>query len=178
MDLGITTGIDLWVTLQLLGRVMDDYLTESPLSGGDVCLYSILHNHGPATPGELADWTGLQKSTLSSKLKALEQREHGVRQPHPEDARSSHISLTETGRVALHTALENLTAPLSALGNPIGGTEKPATVIRALEDRLRATRQTPPRPRPTIDSSETPLTADEQAELDRFREWLIARRSS
>ncbi len=49
-------------------------------------------NHRPGvTPGEVARFTGLQRSNLSSALRSLERRDLIRRRPDPGDARSVHL---------------------------------------------------------------------------------------
>lgn len=59
-------------------------------------------NHRPGvTPGEVARFTGLQRSNLSSALRSLERRDLIRRRPDPGDARSVHLFPTRRATAGL-----------------------------------------------------------------------------
>ncbi|PWJ54161.1 DNA-binding transcriptional regulator, MarR family [Quadrisphaera granulorum] len=62
----------------------------------DLSVLDVLHAHGPATPTELADRTGITTTTLASTLQRLQRGGHVHRSSHPSDGRSSLITITSS----------------------------------------------------------------------------------
>ncbi|GAA2010072.1 hypothetical protein GCM10009818_22690 [Nakamurella flavida] len=76
-------------------------LTSGPgagLSSTDVWLLSAVHDHGPLRMRDLAAWQGVDKSTVSTQIRRLEQRDLITRAPDPTDGRATLLSVTATGR--------------------------------------------------------------------------------
>jgi DNA-binding MarR family transcriptional regulator len=65
---------------------------------------SILDELGPSTVTALAEADRTSQPTTTATVNALVERGWGVRTPHPDDARSSVVDLTEAGRDQLTTA--------------------------------------------------------------------------
>lgn len=80
-------------TSQLLAQCFDG----APLTTEEFAVYSALRLMQPATPSSLAETLGMKPPTLSNHLRRMESRGHLRRREHPEDGRSSLVSLTKVG---------------------------------------------------------------------------------
>ena len=151
---------DVWLIMHSMTTLVDDALEPSDLSGDDFGLYSLLRRFGPATPTQIARWTGMKPTTVSFALKRLVQRGHATQLPHPTDGRSYLVGLNEAG-IAAHGAAGRLF--LEAMG-------KLSAELGADHGEERARRcsaSTPPSgpcwrstPAPTTSASTTPPPLD------------------
>ncbi|MGV0715318.1 MarR family transcriptional regulator [Mycolicibacterium sp. XJ662] len=76
----------------LLGRAGQD------LSPIDVDLLRAISANGPVRISDLAQWQGVDKSTMSSQVRRLEQRDLIRRRPDPVDQRAVLLTVTAKGR--------------------------------------------------------------------------------
>ncbi len=100
-----------------------------------------IDRHPGVTPSEVARATGLQRSNLSTALRALERRGFVQRRADPDDARG--VNLFPTKRAADNLArLRNQWAHRlsSALGGQLGQVEETAGLLDRLEAALVAER--------------------------------------
>lgn len=82
-------------------------LTAGPMAGlspTDVWLLSAVHDHGPLRMRDLAAWQGVDKSTVSTQIRRLEERELIRRSPDPTDGRATLLTATAAGH-ELHAGL-------------------------------------------------------------------------
>jgi len=68
------------------------------LSGNDVHLLRTVAARGPVRASDLAAWQGVDKSTISTQVRRLEERDLVVRRPDPADRRAVLFSATPRGR--------------------------------------------------------------------------------
>ncbi|WP_214401117.1 MarR family winged helix-turn-helix transcriptional regulator [Pseudonocardia lacus] len=68
------------------------------LSVNDVHLLRAVVANGPVRVSDLADWQGVDKSTISTQVRRLEERELVARRPDPVDRRAVLLSATARGR--------------------------------------------------------------------------------
>jgi DNA-binding MarR family transcriptional regulator len=68
------------------------------LSATDVWLLRYLHEAGASRPGDLAAFQGVDKSTVTSQLRRLEDRKLVRRTADPSDRRAALVGLTALGR--------------------------------------------------------------------------------
>jgi DNA-binding MarR family transcriptional regulator len=85
---------------------------DSPAS---LRLLSQLDELGPSTVTDLAKADRTTQPTVSAALRALEESGHVSREAHPDDARSTLVSLTDEGRAALGRARGRYGEVLDAL---------------------------------------------------------------
>ena len=68
------------------------------LSANDVHLLRTVIAQGPVRASDLAGWQGVDKSTISTQVRRLEERDLVVRRPDPADRRAVLFSATTRGR--------------------------------------------------------------------------------
>ena len=92
--------MDTWLIANLTSGLLDDALQLSGMNGDDFALYSLLNAHGPASPTQIARWTGMRPTTVSAALKRLANRGHSTRHKTDADRRSYQVDLSGEGRAA------------------------------------------------------------------------------
>src|SRR5918993_4711862 len=91
---------DVWLVSRATTALLDEALRGSGLDSDEFAIYSVLASTEHMTPTELARWMSAPPTTVSSYVKRLEQRDHIVKTPNPDDGRSYRLSLTPAGRSA------------------------------------------------------------------------------
>src|SRR4051794_31378717 len=124
--------MDTWFIANLTNGLLDDALQLSGMSGDDFALYSLLNAYGPATPSQIARWTGMRATTVSAALKRLAARGHTVRASNADDRRSYTVGLNGAGRSAHRETAAVFWS----------GTRKLAEVLGSREGELRQQLQT------------------------------------
>ena len=79
---------------QQVRSVLDLTFVDAPLRPDEFAVYSALRLIGATTPAQLADELGMGRSTLSNRLRKMEDQGHLLRRRHPDDGRSSVIELS------------------------------------------------------------------------------------
>ena len=103
---------DVWLLMHLVSGLLDDALEGTGLSGDDFGLYSLLRVFGPATPTQIARWTGMRATTVSAALRRMAARGHSRTEPNPDDRRSYLVALSPAGARAHLAAAEPFLAAL------------------------------------------------------------------
>lgn len=85
-----------------------------PLDPSGVFLLDMLRRCGAARPADLAARTGLDQSTISRKLRSLDQQGYLQRTPDPTDGRAWMVAVTDTGLRLLRESLDARSAALTA----------------------------------------------------------------
>jgi DNA-binding MarR family transcriptional regulator len=138
---------DVWLLMHLASGMLDDALEGSDLSSDDFGLYSLLRVFGPATPTQIARWTGMRPTTVSAALRRMSGRGHSEQQPNPADGRSYLVALNTAGSAdhlrAAGPFLEVM-AQVSAALQPDEDAER--IVLQRLDSAMRATTGLDPRP--------------------------------
>jgi DNA-binding MarR family transcriptional regulator len=111
---------DVWLIMHSMTTLVDDALDSSELSGDDFGLYSLLRRFGPATPTQIARWTGMKPTTVSFAIKRLTQRRHATQMPHPSDGRSYLVGLNDTGVAAHRSAARLFLGAMEKLSAELG----------------------------------------------------------
>jgi len=93
----ISLLFDLFVTSNRIRRLVEVVLQDAPLRGEEYAMYSLLFDHGPLTATEMRRALAMPLSTLLDHLRAMEDRGHLRRRPHPRDGRAQQLSLTLEG---------------------------------------------------------------------------------
>ena len=85
--------------------------TGRELSPTDTWLLGAVVEHGPMRASDLAEWQGVDKSTVTPQLRRLEERDLVVRSPDETDRRAALLTGTERG----HRVLEEISAAGAAV---------------------------------------------------------------
>ena len=106
-----------------------------PVTASGSSLLRTIARHGPIAPGDLAGRIGLDQSTVSRQVRALEDVGLVARTPAPDDGRSSLIGLADSGRRVLErireVAMHDYDAALE------GWSDEDRATFAALLDRFR-----------------------------------------
>ena len=187
----LTTPLwEIWRLSRRAGSLLDRALRGSELSASDFGLYSLLRFSGPMTATDVSRRTGMPPTTVSQQIRRLDERGHLGRQPHPDDARSTLLSLTDTGHAAHEAAGPGFRDLLTRVELALGDDHE--QVMYSLERLDRALRQADEAPgddlptrlpaRPARASahhvaySGEALTADEEERVRDYIAWLRWRR--
>ncbi len=188
-----TVLFDVWLIMHSVIGQLDLALAETGLSADDFGLYSLLAGFGPATPTQLARWTGMRPTTLSAALKRIANRGDIDRLPNPEDARSYLVSLNERGWTKHRAAQPAFRGVLQQLALTLGPAEREVRLsLQRLDASLREVARLDARPysveasaEPSVDADAekwqltyggAPLTHEEEADVLRYVDWIRERR--
>jgi DNA-binding MarR family transcriptional regulator len=111
---------DVWLLMHLVSGALDDALVDSGLNADDFGLYSLLAVFGPATPTQIARWTGMRPTTVSAAIKRMEGRGHATRRKNPDDGRSYLVALNAAGERAHRRAAGPFVDVMGALEGELG----------------------------------------------------------
>lgn len=177
---------DIWLLGHLTTGLLDSALSDSGLNADDFGLYSMLRGWGPMSPGQLAAITGMRQNTVSAALQRLDKRGHLIRQPVPEDARSTRVRLSEAGIAAHLGAAEGFLKVAESISELLGSQE--ATTRQALQQldeilRYRLGAADRPYSTPVQDPNSTwhltltgpALNGSQRRELEQYARWLVQR---
>lgn len=137
---GTNVLFDVWLASRATHAVLDAALAPTGLTADEFGFYSVLMSADVLTPSEVARWMSAPLTTVSSYVKRLERRGHLVREPNPDDGRSSLLRLTPAGRDAHQAAGQAFLPVLDQVVAALGRNEP--TVRRAfghLREALDAT---------------------------------------
>jgi DNA-binding MarR family transcriptional regulator len=93
----ISLLFDLFVVNQRVRRLLSVALAEVSLRADEYAVYSLLFEQGPLTATEMAGRMGMPLTTVLDYLRAMDDRRHLRREPHPRDGRAQQLSLTIAG---------------------------------------------------------------------------------
>lgn len=91
------SAIERWSTRQDTRRRLHNGPFE-PLSTTERWLLAKIARTGPVRLSKLADWQRVDRSTMTTQVRRLEQLQYLTRGPDPTDGRASLVSLSEIGR--------------------------------------------------------------------------------
>ena len=182
----ISILLDVWLLGHLTDSLLDGALAGSGLTADDFGLYSVLRGWAPITPGRLAGITGMRQNTVSAALQRLDRRGHLVREPNPDDARSTLISLSQSGTDAHTRASQEFLNVARNVDSDLGSTRTATREALAdLDSTLRTLTSADPRPYAPPRANEPEswtlilpaprLNLDQQREVARFAEWVAHR---
>jgi DNA-binding MarR family transcriptional regulator len=185
-----TLLLDVWLVSHLTARLLDDALRPLGLTGDEFGLYSLIYSGGPVTPTQISRLTGISQTTVSGMLRRIAERGHLDNNPHPDDARSRLLRLSNDGLRVTARAAAALAATLPLLDDALDDDQD---AIRAkladLDQGLRQLVDAAPRPyalpggagpagRPTISYRGPRLSQTQATEVCAFIDWLRARDGS
>ena len=118
---------------QRVGEVLSAALAGSRMTVDDATVLNQVDVLGPVTPSVLAARLGVSPSTLSYRLRTLEDRFWLERRRNPDDGRSVLVSLSPRGRRAWKRVLPAWVAALRGIEDALGVPEKRVSeVLRAI----------------------------------------------
>lgn len=175
-----TVLFDIWILSYITSGLLDETLAGSGLSGDDFGLYSLLLGWAPATPGQVAQWSGMRPNTVSVALKRIESRGHLDRRPNPEDGRSSIVALNGQGRTAHADASRGFLEAMEQVDARFGDIPSVRLVLQRLDGVLRQIAEIGPRPYSVPDTKDRwhlefdgpPLSDAQEREARRYVDWL------
>jgi DNA-binding MarR family transcriptional regulator len=173
--------VDLWLASTLAVRLVEDLLTDTPLSSDEFALYGLIVDLGPVTASDLARWTGMPLTTLSNLVRRCEARGELTRVANPRDRRSSHLALSDHGMELYRRCVPRLLDALAKLHAELPASEIAVRVaLQDLDTGLRAVLGAQPRPYEITSQTREhalayggqALTPAQRAEALAFIEWL------
>jgi DNA-binding MarR family transcriptional regulator len=178
---------DLWLVDHLISGALEEVLTTAAgLSGEEFGFYSLLRRFGPVSPSQVVRWTAMRPTTVSTLVRRLQQRGHVEQRPHPGDGRSRLLALTPAGEAVHGEAATAFFAATRALSAALGPDERDQRVsLQRLDAALRAVGGLDPRPYGLLPAAApgqrltyegAPLTADEEADVRRYIDFIRTRR--
>ena len=99
-DAGLATALRISVS-RLARRLRAERIAlglQPDLSDTQLGALATLVNHGPMTPGELAEHEKVQPPSMTRVIAVLEDRSLVIRAPHPSDRRQVVLTVTDGGR--------------------------------------------------------------------------------
>jgi DNA-binding MarR family transcriptional regulator len=108
-----TLAADLRVSVMKLARRLRQQRSDDDISTGQYSVLGALVNHGPKTPGELAEHERVQPPSMTRILNCLVEAGLVVRTDHPADGRQVLMSVTEAGAAVIHETRKKRTAWLA-----------------------------------------------------------------
>lgn len=120
-------------------RASRQHIHSTPPAG--IRVLSLLDEHGPSGVGRLADVDRTSQPTMSGTVATLVGRGWVTKQPDPEDARASLVTLTDGGRHALSVVRERSGGQIASAveAHPTLTPEDLATAVTVLREVLEAT---------------------------------------
>ena len=175
-----TVLFDIWILSHITTGLLDEALAGSGLNGDDFGLYSLLLGWAPATPGEIAQWSGMRPNTVSVALKRIEGRGHLDRRPNPLDGRSSIVALNQQGRTTHANASRGFLEAMKEVDAGLGDIPSVRLVLQRLDGVLRQVADVGPRPYSVPDTDQRwhlvfdgrPLTDAQERDVRRYVDWV------
>jgi DNA-binding MarR family transcriptional regulator len=120
-------------TAFLVMGVLTRIAAEYDVSLTQMRVFGILRDHRPRM-AELADYLGLEKSTMSGLIGRAEARGMIERHPNPDDARATDVALTRAGRALAERAQADVVRALEPLTGRLGPADarRLARLLRAV----------------------------------------------
>jgi DNA-binding MarR family transcriptional regulator len=181
--------LDVWLVSHLTGRLLDDAVRPVGLTGDEYGLYSLIDAGGPVTPTQISRWTGMAQTTVSGMLRRIAARGHLADSPHPDDARSRLLHLSDDGERVTGEAAALLAATIPRLFDAVDDHDEIRAKLGDLDNGLRQLVDAAPRPYDLAGARSTAteaavsyagsrLSAGQAAEVRAFIDWLRTRDGS
>lgn len=120
-------------------RASRQHVHATPPAG--IRVLSLLDEHGPSGVGRLAELDRTSQPTMSGAVATLVGRGWVTKEPCPDDARATHVTLTASGRDALtvvrQRGAEQVVSVIEA--HPTLSPDDLATAVKVLREVLEAT---------------------------------------
>jgi DNA-binding MarR family transcriptional regulator len=155
---------DTWLVLHLSRRTLEDALSGTGVSGDDFAFYHLIEVNRSLTPTQIAHWTGMRRSTVTSYLQRMDDRGHIRRVPNPEDGRSYSVQLSGAGRRTYNQAVRQFDPALALVEEALGVPDQEVRLaLERLDGALRHVAAVPPRPY-TLGPTASPRTQQRRRE--------------
>lgn len=120
-------------------RASRQHIHSTPPAG--IRVLSLVDEHGPSGVGRLAELDRTSQPTMSGTVRTLVGRGWVTKEPDPEDARASVVTLTDVGRHALSVVRERSGEQIRSVieAHPSLTPEDLATAVTVLREVLEAT---------------------------------------
>ena len=133
---------DIFALNQATGRMLDAYMSQSPLTPAEYAFYSAIFETESITPSALAERLGMPLTTVMDHVARLERRRHISRWTDPEDRRATRVVLTADGLAAHRAANRSFERAHQAFEVALGidqasAQESLARVREAVEEAAR-----------------------------------------
>lgn len=150
---------DIFALNQALGRMLDAYMSDSPLTPSEYAFYSAIFETESVTPSALAHRLGMPLTTVMDHIARLARRGHLARWQDPADRRATRVVLTAHGQDAHRAANLSFYGAYQAFERAMpldesGVQETLALVRRAIDDAAREAprAQTPSERLPAVEA--------------------------
>lgn len=122
-----------------LVRASRQHIHATPPAG--IRVLSLIDEHGPTGVGRLAEHDRTSQPTMSGAVTTLVQRGWVTKEPDPQDARATLVTLTDAGRHALSVVRDRSAEAVSTAirQHPTLTSEDLTTAISVLREVLEAT---------------------------------------
>ncbi len=117
---------DVFALDQAVGRMLDVYMADSPLTPSEYAFYSAIFELESVTPTALAARLGMPLTTVMDRVAALERRGHASRMTDPRDRRATRIVLTAAGLAAHRGANQTFERAYASFFGALGGEQAAA----------------------------------------------------
>ena len=123
----------LFVAAQRSRELMAVALRDAPIRADEYGVYSAVYAAGSLTQSELARSTGMPLTTVADYVRAMVDRGHLRRYPHPADRRSVLLELTRSGIETVHVIMPAFTHAVRSLTDEL---DMPADQVTAALEAL------------------------------------------
>src|SRR6476659_6348022 len=117
---------DVFALSQAVGRLLDQYMAQSPLTPAEYAFYSAIFDTESIKPTALAARLGMPLTTVMDHLARLEARGHISRMVDPIDRRATRVVLTTPGLAAHRAANVSFERAYRAFDAALGKDEREA----------------------------------------------------
>ncbi|WP_432624468.1 MarR family winged helix-turn-helix transcriptional regulator [Bifidobacterium sp.] len=131
---------------------------------GEPFVVQQLYIKGPMTPSQIAQAMGATTGRVSTLLAGLEKKGQIVREPDPDDRRSVHIRLTETGEERAHRQRESMRDAICWIFSQMGERRTREFIDLTTEFTTYMTLCMPGKPRPTPEQVAEAFSGNTQEE--------------
>ena len=117
---------DVFALGQAVGRMLNAYMADSPLTPSEYAFYSAIFETESITPSSLAARLGMPLTTVMDHIARLESLGHAARMTDPRDRRATRVVLTATGLAAHRGANQSFERAYASFHGALGGEEAAA----------------------------------------------------
>ena len=130
---------DVFALNQAIGRMLDAFMADSPLSPAEYALYSAIFELESVTLSTLASRLGMPLTTVIDQVARLEARGHVARMQDPSDRRAKRVVLTAEGLAAHRAANVSFERAYASFASSLALDETTASqALRSMRDAVEA----------------------------------------
>lgn len=131
---------------------------------GEPFVVQTLYTRGPMTPSQIAQAMGATTGRVSTLLAGLEKKGQIVREPDPDDRRSVHVRLAETGKERARRQREDMRDAICWIFSQMGERRTREFIDLTTEFTTYMTLCMPGKPRPTPEQVAEAFSGNTQEE--------------